>query len=129
VPFLNGGHQEHGRRGGTENVASIVALGRACELAGDMMESEDTRVRALRDRLETGLLESIPRSMLNGHPTLRLPNTYLHRLYSPGNQSRKKPVVIYTRWGSRQTATSRIKTDKRLCQPVSCSRISHGNIK
>ena len=75
VPFLNGGHQEHGRRGGTENVASIVALGRACQLAGEMMEEENTRVRALRDKLEKGLLTSIPKSMLNGHPTDRLPNT------------------------------------------------------
>ena len=75
VPFLNGGHQEHGRRGGTENVASIVALGRACQLAGEMMEEENTRVRALRDKLEKGLLTSIPNSMLNGHPTDRLPNT------------------------------------------------------
>lgn len=75
VPFLHGGHQEHGRRGGTENVASIVALGRACQLAGEMMEEENTRVRALRDKLEKGLLTSIPKSMLNGHPTDRLPNT------------------------------------------------------
>ena len=75
VPFLNGGHQEHGRRGGTENVASIVALGRACQLAGEMMDEENSRVRALRDKLEKGLLASIPKSMLNGHPTNRLPNT------------------------------------------------------
>ena len=75
VPFLNGGHQEHGRRGGTENVASIVALGRACELAGETMEEENTRVKALRDKLEQGLLASIPKSMLNGHPEQRLPNT------------------------------------------------------
>jgi cysteine desulfurase len=75
VPFLNGGHQEHGRRGGTENVASIVALGRACELAGEKMTEENTRVRALRDKLEKGLLAAIPKSMLNGHPTDRLPNT------------------------------------------------------
>lgn len=75
VPFLNGGHQENGRRGGTENVASIVGLSRACELAGEMMEEENSRVRALRDKLEKGLLTSIPKSMLNGHPTDRLPNT------------------------------------------------------
>ncbi|HHB75080.1 MAG TPA: cysteine desulfurase NifS [Desulfobulbus sp.] len=75
VPFLNGGHQEHGRRGGTENVASIIGLGRACELAAATMEEENTRVKALRDRLEQGLLASIPKSMLNGHPTERLPNT------------------------------------------------------
>ena len=75
VPFLNGGHQEHGRRGGTENVASIVGLGRACELAAEMMEEENTRVKALRDKLEQGLMASIPKSMLNGHPEKRLPNT------------------------------------------------------
>ncbi len=75
VPFLNGGHQEHGRRGGTENVASIVGLGRACQLAAETMDEENTRVRALRDKLEKGLMASIPKSILNGHPTERLPNT------------------------------------------------------
>ncbi len=75
VPFLNGGHQEGGRRGGTENVASIIALGRACELAGENLAEENSRVRALRDKLEKGLLASIPKSILNGHPTDRLPNT------------------------------------------------------
>ncbi|WP_339137473.1 MAG: cysteine desulfurase NifS [Candidatus Electrothrix sp. GW3-4] len=75
VPFLHGGHQEHGRRGGTENVASIVGLGRACQLAGEMMKEENTRVRALRDKLEQGLMSSIPKSILNGHAEQRLPNT------------------------------------------------------
>ena len=75
MPFLSGGHQEHGRRGGTENVASIVALGRACELAAANLEEENTRVRALRDKLESGLLASIPKALLNGHKTARLPNT------------------------------------------------------
>ena len=75
VPFLAGGHQEKGRRGGTENVASIVGLGRACELAAEKMEEENTTVRALRDKLENGLLATVPRSMLNGHKTNRLPNT------------------------------------------------------
>lgn len=75
VPFLAGGHQESGRRGGTENVASIVGLGRACELAAEKMEEENVRVRALRDRLEEGLLASVPRSMLNGCKEERLPNT------------------------------------------------------
>lgn len=75
VPFMTGGHQENGRRGGTENVASIVGLGRACKLAAEMMEEENTRVRALRDKLEEGLLSSIPNSMLNGHKIDRLPNT------------------------------------------------------
>ena len=75
VPFMSGGHQEGGRRGGTENVASIVALGRACRLAAEMMEEENTRVRQLRDKLENGLLNSIPRSILNGNKENRLPNT------------------------------------------------------
>ncbi len=75
VPFLNGGHQERGRRGGTENVASIIGLGRACVLAADKLDEENTRVRAMRDKLEKGLLASIPKSMLNGHPEKRLPNT------------------------------------------------------
>ncbi len=75
VPFLAGGHQEKGRRAGTENVASIVGLGRACDLAAEKMEEENTRVKALRDRLEEGLLNTVPRSMLNGHKTDRLPNT------------------------------------------------------
>ena len=75
VPFLTGGHQERGRRGGTENVASIVGLGVACELAGAQMADENSKVRQLRDRLEEGLLKSVPKSMLNGHKTDRLPNT------------------------------------------------------
>jgi cysteine desulfurase len=75
VPFLNGGHQERGRRGGTENVASIIGLGKACELAAANMVEENTRVRALRDKLEKGLLTSIPKALLNGHPEQRLPNT------------------------------------------------------
>lgn len=75
VPFLTGGHQEHGRRGGTENVASIIGLGTACKLAAQKMEEENNRVKALRDRLEQGLLQSVPKSMLNGHKTHRLPNT------------------------------------------------------
>lgn len=75
VPFLVGGHQEKGRRGGTENVASIVGLGRACDLAAAHMADENSRVKRLRDKLEQGLLASIPHSMLNGHKTDRLPNT------------------------------------------------------
>ena len=74
-PFLIGGHQEHGRRGGTENIPSIIGLGKACELAGEHLIEENTKVRALRDKLEKGLLERVPRTWLNGHPTLRLPNT------------------------------------------------------
>ena len=74
-PFMLGGHQEHGRRAGTENVASIVALGAACELAGKHINDERTRVRAMRDRLEAGLLEKVRLAMVNGDPENRLPNT------------------------------------------------------
>ena len=75
APFMTGGHQEHGRRAGTENVASIIGLGKACELAGQKMQEENTRVKKLRDKLEQGLLSSIPRSILNGNRDQRLPNT------------------------------------------------------
>lgn len=75
VPYLIGGHQEHGRRGGTENVASIIGLGKACELARRHINKENTTVKALRDKLENGLLAKIPNSILNGHKTERLPNT------------------------------------------------------
>jgi len=77
TPFMHGGHQERGRRAGTHNVAGIVGLGVACELAGAHLEAEATRIRALRDRLEQGILERVPEIKLNGHPdpNLRLPNT------------------------------------------------------
>ncbi len=74
-PWLVGGHQEHGRRGGTENVASIVGLGVACELALKNMDDEKTRVASLRDRLEKGILETVPRGFVNGNRKMRLPNT------------------------------------------------------
>ncbi|MBI9084758.1 MAG: cysteine desulfurase NifS [Desulfobacterales bacterium] len=74
-PFLLGGHQEHGRRAGTENAASIIGMGRACELAAENMEAENKRVRAMRDRLENGLLEAIPGAAVNGDRGKRLPNT------------------------------------------------------
>ncbi len=74
-PFLIGGHQEKGRRGGTENVPGIIGLGVACELAGRNLERENTVVKALRDRLEQALLERVPNSRVNGHREERLPNT------------------------------------------------------
>jgi len=74
-PFLIGGHQEKGRRGGTENVPSIIALGKACELAAGNMEKENSHVRSLRDRLEAELLKAIPQSKVNGSIEKRLPNT------------------------------------------------------
>jgi cysteine desulfurase len=74
-PFLIGGHQERGRRGGTENTPSIVGLGKACELAGRNMAMENDRVKRLRDKLEGELLARVPNSRINGDPSYRLPNT------------------------------------------------------
>jgi cysteine desulfurase len=73
-PLLVGGHQERGRRAGTENVPGIVALGKAAELASLYFWDGDREGR-LRDRLEQGLLATIPNCQVNGHPTRRLPNT------------------------------------------------------
>ena len=73
--FLIGGHQEKSRRGGTENVGSLVALGAAAEVAAGNIRHENTVVRAMRDRLEHGLMSSAPDARLNGHPLHRLPNT------------------------------------------------------
>ena len=74
-PFMIGGHQESGRRGGTENVPYIVGLGKACELAKKNMEDENTRVKALRDYLEKRILETIPNVLVNGDRNHKLPNT------------------------------------------------------
>jgi len=74
-PFLIGGHQEHGRRGGTENVASLVGLGKAAELAANNLEVSAQKTAKLRDALEKALLERIPNSMVNGDVDNRLPNT------------------------------------------------------
>jgi cysteine desulfurase len=73
--FMHGGHQESGRRGGTENVPGIIALGKACQLAMEHLEEENTRVRALRDKLEKGILATCPDSFVNGDLQNRLPNT------------------------------------------------------
>ena len=74
-PFVIGGHQERGRRAGTENLASVIGLGKAAELALAGIEEENTRVKALRDRLEQSVLETIPAVRINGDPDHRLPNT------------------------------------------------------
>ena len=74
-PYIIGGHQEHGRRAGTENVASIIALGKACELAGDKLSQELIYLRGLRDKLENALLKSCPDARINGDVNSRLPNT------------------------------------------------------
>jgi cysteine desulfurase len=75
-PYMIGGHQEHGRRGGTENVASIIALGKAAEMAQKHLDDNGyERVGQLRDKIESTLLEQIPQSMVNGDREHRLLNT------------------------------------------------------
>ncbi|MCD4831927.1 MAG: cysteine desulfurase NifS [Anaerohalosphaeraceae bacterium] len=74
-PFIAGGHQEKGRRAGTENTAGIVGLGKACEIAGEFIAEENTTVRKLRDKLEKTILTTCPDAILNGDKNNRLPNT------------------------------------------------------
>lgn len=74
-PLLRGGHQERGRRAGTENVSSIIALGKACEQAAEHLAFENTQVKAMRDRLEEGILAAVPNCFVNGDQDNRLPNT------------------------------------------------------
>lgn len=74
-PYIIGGHQESGRRGGTENVPLIVGLGTACELAMKNTDEERNRVSELRDKLEAGILEKVQRVTVNGDTENRLPNT------------------------------------------------------
>jgi cysteine desulfurase len=71
-PCVHGGHQEWGKRGGTENVPGIVGLGKAAEIAMAEMEADEVRIRALRDKLETGLTERISDVSLNGSRDRRL---------------------------------------------------------
>ncbi|MHC4088302.1 MAG: aminotransferase class V-fold PLP-dependent enzyme, partial [Planctomycetota bacterium] len=75
APFMVGGHQEAGKRAGTENVPGIVGLGKACELAAQNLEEENNKVKFLRDKLENTLLKMCPGSRLNGDKENRLPNT------------------------------------------------------
>ena len=73
-PIILGGGQERGLRSGTENVPGIVGMGKAVEVAAQEMERESTRLTKMRDKLRKGVLDNIPHSYLNGHPTVRLPN-------------------------------------------------------
>ncbi len=74
-PLMRGGHQERGRRAGTENAASIIAMGKAAELAYQALDTETYRIRQMRDRLEHGLLARIPNTFVTGDPQQRVPNT------------------------------------------------------
>lgn len=74
-PLIHGGSQERNRRGGTENVAGIVAFGKACAIARETMAGEAVRLKGLRDRLEEGILALVPGARVNGHRELRLPTT------------------------------------------------------
>ena len=92
TPFVVGGGQEEGRRGGTENVAGIVALGKAAELAAAHLERELTAVRALRDRFESAILATIPATEVNGDRANRLPNT--SNLYFRGLEGEALLVLL-----------------------------------
>jgi len=74
-PFMLGGHQEVGRRAGTENVPGIVGLGKACELAAKNIKEENEKVKYLRDKLENAILKKCPQCQLNSDKDNRLPNT------------------------------------------------------
>jgi cysteine desulfurase len=74
-PYILGGHQESGRRAGTENVPGIIGLGKACELAAENFDEENNRVKKLRDKLESAIIESCPDCFVNGDSENRLPNT------------------------------------------------------
>jgi cysteine desulfurase len=73
--LIHGGHQESGRRAGTENVIGAIAFGKACEIIGRDIFEESRRVEGLRQRLLEGILERIDHVRLNGHKNRRLPNT------------------------------------------------------
>ncbi len=75
LPLIIGGHQERGKRAGTENVPYMIALGKACELASEALDDELTRVKMLRDKLETGIMSAIPNARLNANVQNRVPNT------------------------------------------------------
>ncbi|MDG3085016.1 cysteine desulfurase NifS [Vibrio hannami] len=74
-PLLRGGHQERGRRAGTENAASIIAMGKAAELAEISLENDISRIAVMRDRLEQGILARVPNTFVTGNPRERVPNT------------------------------------------------------
>ncbi|MBI2228560.1 MAG: aminotransferase class V-fold PLP-dependent enzyme, partial [Deltaproteobacteria bacterium] len=74
-PFIIGGHQERNRRAGTENVAGIIGMGKAAEIALAHLADDSERIGKLRDRFEESLLRSCPETRVNGKQQSRLPNT------------------------------------------------------
>ncbi len=74
-PYLIGGHQEKGRRAGTENVSSIIGLGKACEMAEEKLSEESQHISHLRDKLEGALIQRCLDVKINGDVAARLPNT------------------------------------------------------
>lgn len=80
TPLIYGGGQEGSRRGGTENVPYIVGLGIAATLACEQLPAHESRIRNLRDRLESAILQALPKAKVNGHTAMRLPNTTNIRL-------------------------------------------------
>jgi cysteine desulfurase len=91
-PLLHGGQNERGRRAGTENVPAIVGFGKACEFARENLEQTSSRVSALRDRLEAGLLARIAGARVNGDPSRRVPNT--SSLMLPGAESESLVIAL-----------------------------------
>ncbi|MCX7771030.1 MAG: cysteine desulfurase NifS [Proteobacteria bacterium] len=75
LPLISGGHQERELRAGTENMVGIVAIGKACEIAMETMEKKSKEIGELKERLEKGILERVPDTVINGHPEKRLYNT------------------------------------------------------
>ncbi|HXX71442.1 MAG TPA: aminotransferase class V-fold PLP-dependent enzyme, partial [Candidatus Acidoferrum sp.] len=75
APRFFGGHAERDRRPGTENVPGIVGMGKAAELARNLLAGDSERIGQLRDRLEAALLERVPQARRNGDPAHRVPNT------------------------------------------------------
>lgn len=75
LPLISGGHQERELRAGTENMVGIVAIGKACEIAMETMDKKAREIGELKDRLERGILERVPDTVINGHPDKRLYNT------------------------------------------------------
>jgi cysteine desulfurase len=75
LPLISGGHQERELRAGTENMVGIVAIGKACEIAMQNMSDKSKEIGELKERLEKGILENVPDTVINGHPEKRLYNT------------------------------------------------------